>query len=81
MRYEDENLQLLPDKIQPLIRCKDCKYYTEPDSHGDRCDKIHWSRGTDWFCADGKKQDGREYGGFIEINDDMELAELNGGKK
>ena len=26
MRYEDEVLQLLPDKIQPLIRCKDCKH-------------------------------------------------------
>lgn len=39
-----------------LVRCKDCRYYTEPDSHGDRCDKIHWSRGDDWFCADGERR-------------------------
>ena len=42
---------------RPLVRCKDCRYYTEPDSHGDRCGKIHWSRGDDWFCADGKQKD------------------------
>ena len=42
---------------QELVRCKDCIYYTEPDSQGDRCDKIHWPRGDDWFCADGKRRD------------------------
>ena len=26
MRYENEYLQLLPDKMQPLVRCKDCKH-------------------------------------------------------
>ena len=24
MRYENDVLQLMPDKIQPLVRCKDC---------------------------------------------------------
>ena len=40
-----------------LVQCKNCKYYTEPDSHGDRCSKIHWSKNADWFCADGVAKD------------------------
>lgn len=43
-------------KEQEIVRCRDCIYYnSEPDSHGDYCNKIHWSRGLDWFCADGKR--------------------------
>lgn len=41
------------DNHGELIRCKDCRFFTEPDSKGDRCAKIHWSRGVDWYCADG----------------------------
>ena len=42
--------------VQELVRCKDCIYYnSEQDSQGDHCDKIHWSRGINWFCADAKK--------------------------
>lgn len=26
VRYENEYLQLLPDKMQELVRCKDCKH-------------------------------------------------------
>lgn len=29
MRYENEVLQLLPDKMQELIRCKDCVYWQD----------------------------------------------------
>ena len=42
-----------PDAI---VRCKNCRFFTEPDSKGDRCAKIHWSKGDDWFCADGKRK-------------------------
>lgn len=47
-------------KVNPLpvvVRCKDCRFFTEPDSHGDQCAKIHWSRGAEWFCADGERRD------------------------
>lgn len=44
-------------KEPEIVRCKDCIYYnSEPDSHGDHCDKIHWSRGLNWFCADGERR-------------------------
>lgn len=44
-------------KEQEIVLCKDCMYYnSEPDSHVDHCNKIHWSRGLDWFCADGKRR-------------------------
>lgn len=43
-----------------IVRCRDCIYYnSEPDSHGDCCNKIHWSRGLDWFCADGERREAR----------------------
>jgi len=49
----------IADRPQVLVRCKNCRYYnSEPDSQGDHCDKIHWSRGTDWFCADGRNKRG-----------------------
>ena len=56
----DEYLDLGKEmaKQPEIVRCKDCKYYnSKPDSHGDRCDKIHWSRNDDWFCADGKRSE------------------------
>ena len=44
-------------KEQEIVLCKDCMYYnSEPDCHGDYCNKIHWSRGLDWFCADGVRR-------------------------
>jgi hypothetical protein len=49
--------ELNGNSIDIIVRCKECIYYSsEPDSKGDHCDKIHWSRGTDWFCADGKRK-------------------------
>lgn len=39
-----------------IVRCKNCRFFTEPDSHGDQCAKIHWSRGADFFCADGERR-------------------------
>ena len=55
----DEYLDLGKEmaKQPEIVQCKDCQYYnSKPDSHGDRCDKIHWSRNDDWFCADGIKR-------------------------
>ena len=47
------------DNHGELIRCNECRYYnSKPDSRGDKCDRIHWSRGIDWFCADGKRREG-----------------------
>ena len=60
MRYENEVLQLLPNKIQPLVRCKDCKHGV-PSSDGLMlCNKgVYFDRykKTDWFCADGERRD------------------------
>jgi hypothetical protein len=43
--------------IVEVVRCKDCIYHnSEPDSQGDYCDKIHWSRGLNWYCGDGKRR-------------------------
>lgn len=57
---DDENTLSILVKaynLHELVRCKDCKHYnSKPDSHGDKCDKIHWSRNDDWFCADGKRR-------------------------
>ena len=58
MRYENEVLQLLPDKIQPLIRCKDCRNAVVYDDNEIVCAHID-SNGNDkqtadWFCADGE---------------------------
>lgn len=60
MRYENEVLQLLPDKIQPLVRCKDCEHGEQsvlPNRH--LWCRIHeFYREPDWFCADGERKDG-----------------------
>lgn len=49
-------LELL--KEPEIVRCRNCIYFnSEPDSHGDYCNKIHWSRGLDWFCADGERRE------------------------
>lgn len=65
MRYENEVLQLLPDKIQPLIRCKDCKYAfcINPGEKEKiyECMKypianLRITHKPDWFCADGERR-------------------------
>ena len=50
MRYENDVLQLLPDKMQELVRCKDCKWYDEQIS---MCDNCGLPREQTFFCADG----------------------------
>lgn len=61
MRYENEVLQLLPDKMQELVRCKDCihwdKGHTEECGNSDSvCFHNGWCK-PDWFCADGERKD------------------------
>ena len=60
MRYENEVLQLLPDKIQPLIRCKDCDN-RECDGRAGTivCGITGESHSRLWFCADGERKEGR----------------------
>ena len=43
-------------EIQPLVLCKDCKYWDE-DEHNCNI-KIGWfACGPAWFCADGRSRD------------------------
>lgn len=52
VRYENEYLQLLPDKMQELVRCKDCEY----NDDGECIIKAGWFPvKPDWFCADGER--------------------------
>lgn len=53
VRYENEYLQLLPDKMQELVRCKDCKHILPKGF----CHKHSRKVTDDWFCADGEKKD------------------------
>lgn len=64
MRYENNVLQLLPDKIQPLVRCKDCdfgkccqngKHELSVECHNPEklVVEVHT---PEWFCADGWKE-------------------------
>ncbi len=59
MRYENEVLQLLPDKMQELVRCKDCIHWDK--GHTEECgnlDSVCFHNGwckPDWFCADGER--------------------------
>lgn len=55
MRYENGVLQLLPDKIQPLVRCKDCKHW-DADEHDCNIKTGWFACGADWFCADGERK-------------------------
>ena len=45
-----------------LIRCKDCKYWSE-DFYRNCLKRSGWFRTTpDWFCADGRRKEGGEAG-------------------
>jgi hypothetical protein len=54
VRYENEYLQLLPDKMQELVRCKDCKHSTVSENGLIKCG--HTFRTEDFFCADGERR-------------------------
>ena len=46
-----------------LVRCKDCKYGSEPILAYRKgcvwCERVNRHNDADWFCADGKRQEGR----------------------
>lgn len=55
MRYENGVLQLLPDKIQPLVRCKDCAMRC---TYYNFCPMLRESVKDDFFCGWGKRKEG-----------------------
>ena len=64
MRYENEYLQLLPDKMQGLVRCKDCKHRGDAEkcvlaaiSEEKDCPLFMLDNRGEWFCADGRRRD------------------------
>ena len=53
----------LTEKAKELVRCKDCKHFTQTkfdnDGFGHCHDWMGWKETTtDWFCADGERKDG-----------------------
>ena len=57
MRYENDVLQLLPDKIQPLVRCKDCQCRDDPHAIISEWLPCQIGKTPDeWFCASGRKK-------------------------
>ena len=62
VKYSNNALQLLPDVMQELVRCKDCNKATDyTEQRGDRgwhCLKGFFHLG-DYFCADGVRKEGK----------------------
>ena len=56
MRYDNEAVQLIPDKVQPLVRCFDCGHF---DHYNADCMEGHNPNPPyeKWFCADGVKKE------------------------
>ena len=66
VRYENECLQLLPDKMQELVRCKACKHRGDRNkcivafvAEKQEMPYFFYDNRGDWFCADGERQEGR----------------------
>ena len=60
-RFTGNALQILPDVMQELVRCKDCKYKgnafecrldSDLQEHGGHRTEDY----DDWFCADGEEK-------------------------
>lgn len=46
--------------MKPLIRCKDCTWFHQAFKSEGRCIKHDNDfHDPDWFCADGKRKEGR----------------------
>ena len=65
-RYTGDALQLMPDVMQELVRCKNCKFgeacRNGRGEHGVWCyngqsANMDWVHDPDWFCADGERKD------------------------
>lgn len=49
-----ENCAITIEDRQPVVRCKDCKWYDEQIS---MCDNCKLPREQTFFCADGKRKE------------------------
>ena len=60
VRYEDEVMQLLPDRMQEIVRCKDCEFYIKCEENDFNipgfCMKINQPTDNEHYCADGVKK-------------------------
>lgn len=57
VKYSNNALQLLPDVMQELVRCKDCTFRGEIN-----CPQYYRKNelSDDYFCADGERKDGKQ---------------------
>lgn len=61
-------IEALKADVQPVVRCKDCRYRYLDKKYGFRCDldtgdpfdEGRSAENDDWFCADGVKMDGEQ---------------------
>ena len=44
------------DNHGELVRCKDCVFRDDRDG---MCEHVQQIRDSDWYCADGKRKEGR----------------------
>lgn len=55
--YLDDGCVLSSDETQPLVRCKDCKWWHHDELNPGLgvCGQGYWLHDDDWFCADGQR--------------------------
>ena len=60
VKYTGDALQLLPDVMQEIVRCKDCKFKQDSSVAGRTwwCNRLEKFCDNDWFCADGERKVG-----------------------
>lgn len=59
MCYENEVLQLLPDKIKELVRCRNCVFFEQdniPAIGCGHCELIERTFGGDDYCSYGQRR-------------------------
>lgn len=45
-------------RVGELVRCGDCKYWTEQENHlQGRCSRYKFFPHDEWFCAGGRRRD------------------------
>lgn len=56
--YVDGELCYMTEKVQDIVRCKDCKYnfYCREENHIAQCERDALLRNPYFFCADGEKE-------------------------
>lgn len=45
--------------LKEIVRCKDCKHGRQYDTNAVDCEYRELATEPDWFCADGKRKEGR----------------------